>query len=130
MTLPKLCLGHCLKDIWNNLLIRTHLQFWKELRSSKHQKIFEIHIPKKWFRREWLQMFPGPIWGWIKGLHFQINKIKYFQHLYNNENFSKPQTLYEKHVKNFSSGILHNLSCIHATYLEGPTISYNLKSDH
>ena len=74
-------------------------------------------------------MFLGPIWSWIQGLYFQINKIKYFQHFYSYENFCKSQTLHKKHVKNFSPCILHNFSCIHATYLEGPTISDNLISD-
>ena len=83
----------------------------------------------------WCQTFQdsyrgGPLLSLLVRSYFQINKIKYFQHFYNYENFSKPQTLYEKFVQNFSSCILHNLPCIHATYLEGPTISYNLTSDY
>ena len=50
---------------------------------------------------------------WLLGLiGFQDSALKkfinIFQHIYNNENFSKPQTLYEKYVKKFSSCVFHN----------------------
>ena len=74
-------------------------------------------------------MFFGPFWNWVQGTYSEINQIKSSQHFYNNEDIDKLKPLSQEHVKNFSTCVIHNFSCIYTTNVEGPTIPDNVNSD-